>query len=266
MQSEFLKGKWFLVLGGSSGFGAATARAVAKKGMNVFGVHMDRKAAMPQVDALVEELKAEGVEVQFFNINASDPVRRAEVLDEMRDTMGEGVGIHVFMHSLAFGALKPFVDEDPNNQINRSQMDMTADVMGHSIIYWVQDLMERGLFMRGGRIYAMTSSGSSRVWHGYGAVSAAKAILEAHIRQLAVELASYGITANAIRAGVTDTPALRKIPGNDEMLRIAGERNPGGRLTTPEDEGGAIAVLPEQETRWITGNVIGVDGGEDIVA
>jgi NAD(P)-dependent dehydrogenase (short-subunit alcohol dehydrogenase family) len=254
-------------LGASSGFGAATLKAVAKRGMNIFGVHMDRKAMMPQVEALIEELKAEDIEVHFFNINAADPTRRAEVLDEMCEIMGEGEGIRVLMHSLAFGALKPFVEgEDPNNWINSSQMDMTCDVMGHSLIYWTQDLIARKMFERDGRIFAMTSSGSTRIWSSYGAVSAAKATLESHIRQLAVELAPMGITANSIRAGVTDTPALRKIPGNDNMLRIAGERNPGGRLTTAEDVADVIALLCEPGTRWMTGNVIGVDGGEDIVA
>ena len=98
----------------------------------------------------------------------------------------------------------------------------------------------------------------------YGAVSAAKAILESHIRQLAMELAPYKITANAIRAGVTDTPALRKIPGNDKMIQVALSKNPMGRLTTPEDVAACIAVLAEPDTYWMTGNVLGVDGGEDI--
>ena len=71
----------------------------------------------------------------------------------------------------------------------------------------------------------MTSAGGTRVWPTYGAVSAAKATLESHCRQLALELGAHGITANAIRAGVTDTPALRKIPGNEKMVAAATERN-----------------------------------------
>jgi NAD(P)-dependent dehydrogenase (short-subunit alcohol dehydrogenase family) len=97
-------------------------------------------------------------------------------------------------------------------------------------------------------------------------VSAAKAALESHIRQLAFELAPYGISANAIRAGVTDTPALRKIPGSESIKQAATEGNPSGRLTTPEDVASALVALSRPETYWMTGNVIGVDGGEDIVA
>jgi len=142
---------------------------------------------------------------------------------------------------------------------------MTVDVMAHSLVYWTQDLVLRKLMGKGGRIFAMTSSGGHRVWRTYGAVSAAKAALESHIRQLALELAPLGITANSIRAGVTDTPALRKIPGSDEMIEIAQKRNPSGRMTTPKDVAVTVAALAQGSTDWVTGNVIGVDGGEDIV-
>lgn len=141
---------------------------------------------------------------------------------------------------------------------------MTLDVMGHSLVYWTQELVERGLMREGGRIFAMTSTGDFHAWPTYGPVSAAKAALEAHIRQLALELAPRGITANAIRAGVTDTPALRKIPGHEAMVEAASRRNPHRRLTTPEDVAQALVVLARPETQWITGNVIGVDGGEEI--
>ena len=96
-------------------------------------------------------------------------------------------------------------------------------------------------------------------------VSAAKAILEAHIRQLALELAPAGITANAILAGVADTPALRLIPGHEKLMEIARLRNPNKRLTTPEDVARCIAALCHPATYWMTGNTIHVDGGENIV-
>jgi enoyl-[acyl-carrier protein] reductase III len=137
--------------------------------------------------------------------------------------------------------------------------------MAHSLVYWAQDVVGRGLMGPGGRIFAMTSSGGARALPYYGAVSAAKAALEAHVRQLAVELAPRRITANAIRAGVTATPAAQKIPGYESLEDGARRRNPSGRLTTPDDVARAIVVLSHDDTAWITGNVIGVDGGEDVV-
>jgi len=112
----------------------------------------------------------------------------------------------------------------------------------------------------------MTSSGGTRVMPFYGAVSAAKAALESHVRQLALELGGSGASVNSIRAGVTDTPASRKIPAAEVIFQEAQRRNPGGRLTVPEDVAGAIAALSLPGTRWISGNVLGVDGGEDVTA
>lgn len=255
-----------MILGASSGFGAATARELARAGYHIAGVHLDRRATMPAVEALIDDITAAGVEARFFNINAADPEKRKTVLTELSKILterGEMGRVRVLMHSLAFGALRPFIG-DAVDTITPQQMDMTFDVMANSLVYWVQDIVNCDLMGEGGRIYAMTSAGGHRVWPSYGPVSAAKAALESHIRQLALELAPMGINANAIQAGVTDTPALRKIPGHQRMVRQGQQLNPHGRLTTPEDVAKAIKVFSLPETAWMTGNVIRVDGGEDI--
>jgi enoyl-[acyl-carrier protein] reductase III len=259
---------WALVLGASSGFGAATSLALARAGLHIFGVHLDRKSTQPNAERLAADIKALGREAHFYNVNAADEEKRAELASEMerilreRDELGQ---VRVMLHSLAFGTLKLFIADPMKEAVTKAQMDMTLDVMAHSLIYWAQELVGRGLMGRGGRIYAMTSAGGARVLPHYGPVSAAKAALESNIRQLAAELAPHGITANSIRAGVTDTPALQKIPGSDAIKETAGRRNPGGRLTTVEDVAKAIVVLSHPDTYWMTGNVIGVDGGEEIV-
>ena len=258
---------WALILGASSGFGEATALTFARRGVNVFGVHMDRRATLGNVERIVGEIQGMGREAIFFNVNAADAEKRQDVLDQMARILaerGEPGAVIVLLHSLAFGALRPYIAEDPKDTLSQSQLEMTLDVMANSLVYWTQDLLRRKLMGPGGRIFAMTSSGGNHVWPTYGAVSAAKAALEAHIRQLAYELAPYQITANSIRAGVTDTPALRKIPGNERMIEGATAKNPYRRLTTPADVATAIVALCASGTHWITGNVIGVDGGEDL--
>ena len=259
------KKDWALILGASSGFGGAAAVEFAKTGFNIFGVHLDRKGTMPMVEEVIQKIQATGQQAVFFNINAADEEKRHEALDKMKTEMGADSTVRLLMHSLAFGSLKLYVAAEAADEVDKTKMEMTLDVVANSLVYWTQDLIRRKMMQHGGRIFAMTSSGGARVWPNYGPVSAAKAALESHIRQLALELASQGITANSIRAGVTDTPALRKIPGNDKMVAVAQERNPSGRLTTPEDVAKFMALMTDARAQWVTGNVIGVDGGEDIV-
>lgn len=258
-----IKGSWALVLGASSGFGESISLRLAEEGVNICGVHLDRKSTLGHVQEIISQIESKGVKAVFFNANAADGEKRGEIVSQLKSLAPEG--IRCLVHSLAFGSLKPFISKDAKEHVSQDALEMTLDVMANSLVYWTQDCFKADLLARGGRIFAMTSSGGTRVWPTYGPVSAAKAALESHCRQLALELAPYEITVNAIRAGVTDTPALRKIPGNDKMIETALQRNPHKRLTTPEDVANTVALLIHSEASWISGNVLGVDGAEDIV-
>ena len=96
--------------------------------------------------------------------------------------------------------------------IGKSHLDMTCDVMAHSLLYWTQDLLSRGLLGRVADFRDDVVGGSHRVIAQYGAVSAAKSALESHCRQLAFELAPRGIAVNALCAGVTDTQRCARFP------------------------------------------------------
>ena len=195
-------------------------------------------------------------------MSATDCKKRGAVIRELQ-SIGN-IRIKVLMHSLAFGALKPVIDKNNDNTLQQRQVEMTLDVMANSLLFWVQDLFRVKLLQQGSQVFSMTSSGGHRQWKSYGAISAAKASLESYSRQLALELSEFGIAVNAIQAGVTDTPALRKIPGNEEMIKNALRTNPGKRLTLPIDVAKIIVLLGLSEETWLTGNTIRVDGGEDI--
>ncbi len=267
-QEHDLSGRWALILGASSGFGRATALELAGRGMNIFGVHLDMKSTLPLAKQVVADIETLGRQAIFFNTNAADARKRARVLGKIQAKLEADGGpqtVHILMHSLAFGSLLPFLADSPDEAISEPQMDMTLNVMAHSLVYWTQDMVRSGLLGRGSRIFSMTSSGSHRIFKNYGAVSAAKAALESHTRQLAYELGPKGVLINCINAGVTDTPALRKIPGHQAMVDLATNSNPGGRMTTEQDVAVTIAALADPRIQWISGSVIFVDGGEDIV-
>ncbi len=259
--------KWALILGASSGFGGASAIELAKNGYNIFGVHLDRQATMPSVQNIIKKIERSGQKAVFFNINAADQIKINDTLDEIKERLNskDQERVNVLIHSLAFGTLKPYISKNPNDCISPAQMTMTLDVMAHALVYWAQGLYQRDLLAHGGRIFALTSAGSQTVIPNYGAVSAAKAALEAHIRQLSVELGAMHIGCNSIMAGVTNTPAGNKIPMFDKMMIAAKMKNPRNRLTTPEDVAKAIVLLCDERADWISGNVLGVDGGEYIV-
>jgi len=261
------KQKWALILGASSGFGAASGLALARHGFNILGVHLDRRTTAANAEKLAQEIRGMGRQATFFNMNAADPANRSNVINSFRETSAADPacdGIRCMLHSLAFGTLKPYLSGDPAGSIKPADMNMTLDVMAHSFVYWTQDLFTAGLLNRGAKVFAMTSAGGHRVWPAYGAVSAAKAAIEAHVRQLAVELAPFGVSVNALQAGVTDTPAARRIPGSEQMFARALECNPGKRLTTPEDVADILVALSLCESTWATGNILRVDGGEDL--
>ena len=267
MNQNKLEGRWALVLGASSGFGAATARALAGVGMNIFGVHLDMRATLPRAHQVVADVEALGRKAVFFNANAASARKRTRVLDKIEEALANDPAdnVHFVLHSLAFGTLLPLIADDPGDAIGEAQMEMTLRVMAHSLVYWVQALVRRNLLVRGSRVYALSSVGSVRVLPVYGAVSAAKAALESNTRQLAVELAPRGIAVNCLRPGVADTPAVRPVPGHEAYLVEARQRNPAGRLTTTGDVAKVLVALADPDVTWLTGTVIPVDGGESVV-
>lgn len=256
---------WALILGASSGFGGSVAVKLAQDGYNIIGIHLDRQATMPAVEEIIKEIEKSGSEAYFFNVNAADEKKRKEIVQKIKKKLDNKPAIKVVMHSLAFGTLKPFIS-DKSEQITKAQMEMTLDVMAHSLVYWVQEIFNNNLLADKCRIFAMTSSGGHSSIPFYGAVSAAKAALESHVRQLAYELGPLNAAVNSIMAGVTETPALKKIPGNQSMMDVAISKNPRNRLTTPEDIAKVISILCKDGGEWISGGIINADGGEDIVS
>lgn len=97
---------WALVIGGSSGFGLATAQKLSRHGMNLCIVHRDRRGAMSRITPAFEKLKSTGVKVKTFNIDALSTDGRTNILDVLKDELGETGKIRMVLHAVAFGNLK----------------------------------------------------------------------------------------------------------------------------------------------------------------
>ncbi len=309
MTHRFSPDLWGIVLGGSSGFGLATAQKLASHGMNLIVVHRDRRGSMSRIDPEFDKIRASGVNLVTFNDNALDGEVRGKILDEAARAMGPDGRVRMLLHSIAFGNLKLIAPEPakenaarrrlaealgldetvlagkidalfgegldalagvatppayPTALLGDEDMALTIYSMGTSFLSWVQAVRERGLFAPDARVLGLTSEGNEVAWRGYAAVAAAKVALESVSRAIAVEFAPYGIRSNIVQAGVTDTPALRLIPGSAHLASQARARNPFGRLTMPSDVASVIYLLSTDEAAWINGSLIRVDGGEHI--
>ena len=253
-----------LIIGGSRGLGLATARKLLAEGIDVIAVHRDRRALLPEVEAAFNAFEKLPATFHAIRKDAIQETSRNEILTEVSTLLGDRGKIGILVHSLSRGNLKPMVSEGEIPTLTETDFKVTGEGMGTNLFTWVHALDRMGLFARDSRIVAFTSEGSSKVLAGYGAVAAAKASMEAIVRQIAVEYAPKGIRANCIQAGVTDTDSLRMLPQADSLLKETLGRNPFKRVTTPEDVADAVFLLTLPEAAWITGNVLKVDGGESL--
>jgi len=254
--------KWALILGGSRGLGLATAQKLARHGYGLFIVHRDRRTDLEGIGKSFEAIRASGVPCITFNTDALHAEKREDILREVRKTLGTVGKIHVLVHSIAKGHVKPMGGEGPH--LSHEDLQLTIGAMAVSLYDWSRRLIDMKLFAGDTRIISFTSEGSSKALPYYGAVGAAKAALEAISRNMALEFAPLGIRVNCIQAGVTETDSFRMIPGSDKIKAYATKKNPSGRLTSPADVANAVYLLTLEEAAWITGTVIKADGGESL--
>ncbi len=264
MVKEFQhKNYWALILGGSSGLGLATAKKLAKQGMNICIIHRNSRAQEDEINSEFKKIKAEEIQFKSWNIDAFKEEKREQVVLELKEILGSEGRIRTLVHSVAKGNLKPMVDNEKPT-LKNDDFNLTINAMAISLYDWTKSVFVADLFHKDARIISFTSEGNSKAWPNYAAVSAAKVTLEAITRNIALEFAAYGIKANCIQAGVTDTSSLRMIPGSEKIIEHTLKRNPNKRLTLPDDIANVVYLMSKDEAIWITGTIIPVDGGEHL--
>ncbi|WP_276355641.1 SDR family oxidoreductase [Cohnella caldifontis] len=250
-----MKGKRALITGSSRGIGRATARAFAKEGADV-AIHYRRDEAAAR--AAADEVRSYGVNAILCKAELESPAE----IDAMFDAVAEQFGaLDVFMANAAATAFKPVME------MKDYHFDRTYQVVLKSVLHAAQravPLMEG----RSGRILTVSSLGSRFTLPNYAGIGSAKAALESLTRYLAAELGPRGITCNCISPGVVETDSVRFYAkeGFETFKSNVISRTPMGRLTQPEDVAGLALFLAGDAAAFITGQVIGVDGGLTLIS
>ena len=255
-------GQWALILGGSGGIGLATARKLSTEGYNLLLVHRDRRQVLRELEPEFNAIERNGVRVVRLNENALNEEGQSAIIDSLKANNAAGQ-VKLMLHAIASGNVKPLWAPE-GGILSMDDLSQTIHAMGTSFAEWARLLARNDLWAPKARAIGLTSEGSALAGSNYAAVGSAKAVLEALARYMARELAPIGIRTNLINAGVTLTRGLQAIPGYSSFAAKALERNPLGRLTTPDDVANVVYLLCRDEADWINGAIIRVDGGEQI--
>ena len=245
-----LAGKKALITGSSRGIGRASALAMARAGADI-AVHYRREQAA--AEATAEEVRALGRNAIVLKADLEFEEQIDKMFEELRAAWGV---LDIFVANAAATAFKPVTD------LKGYHLDRTYHVIVHSFLQSAQRALP---LMKGrdGRILSVSSLGSHITLPRYANIGAAKAALEAMTRYIATEFGPHGITCNAISPGVveTDSSAYYAQDRLGAFHESVIQHTPLGRLTMPGDVADVAVLLASPGTRFITGQVIVVDGG-----
>lgn len=250
---------------------------LAGKNIIVMGVANDRSIAWAIAQSLAEQgarlaftYESERVEGRVRKLAESIPnslilpcnVTVDEEIDKLADTLRTEFGVlHGLVHSIAFAKAEDLAGEFVAT--SREGFALAHDISAYSLVAVSQRLAP--LMTEGGSIMTMTYMGAERVMRNYNVMGVAKAALESSVRYLANDLGPKNIRVNAISAGPIRTLAAKGISDFNSILKQVEEKAPLRRTTEVAEVGDTAMFLLSHLARGITGEVIYVDGGYNIV-
>jgi enoyl-[acyl-carrier protein] reductase III len=227
------------VTGGSRGIGKAIALRFAELGAQRVAIGYLRNDTA--AEAAADELRSAGAEPVLVRGNVSS--------DRVAKQVAELGALDVLVHNAATGVIRPAME------VQKKHWDWTLDANAHALLALAQAAAPR--MQPGSAIVAISSLGSTRVLENYVLVGTSKAALESLVRYLGVD---------AVSAGVVETAALEHFPNKDEMLAMARERTPAGRMVEAGDVADAVTWLASPGAAMVCGQAIVVDGGFSLLA
>lgn len=239
-----------VVTGGGSGMGAATCYELARRGHKVAVLDIDEQAAK----RVAEELKADGLEALGIGVDVTDRPSVEAAFDQVRRGLGPVTILVTSAGKVAFAKFDEITIESMQEMLN-------VNFLGtfHCCQVGLADMLND----RWGRIVMISSSSAQRGSPYMAHYAASKGAVITLTKSLAAEYARKGITVNNIPPSSIDTPMARQSQsegtlGSPEELA---KRIPMGHMGTVEDIAAAVAFLCSEEAGFITGQVLGVNGG-----
>ena len=228
------KGKNILVVGGSSGIGLSLVQLLVTNGANVYNVS---RTAYPEWPEGINHLTLDVL---------GDAGALSSFLPEQ---------LHGLVYSVGSINLKPFNRLTEEDFLN----DYRVNVLGAVKI--IQQALKSLKAAQGASIVLISSVAARTGMSFHGSISAAKGAVEGLALSLAAELATNHIRVNVIAPSLTDTSLARGLLNTPERKEASNKRHPLGKYGSPEDISSAIAFLLADESNWMTGQVIDIDGG-----
>jgi 2,3-dihydro-2,3-dihydroxybenzoate dehydrogenase len=258
-------GKVAMVTGAGSGIGLASAKALAQAGVRVALCDVNR----PALDQAASEIARTGITPLRFEVDVSDGAQVNAVVGDIARTCGK---LDILFN--AAGILR-----QPTNLLEMSDTlwDQHWDVNLMGTVFCAQAAAQEMIRRQHGRIINVASIAGDLPRLNIGHYCITKASVKMFTKCLALELASRGVTVNAIAPGPTDTPMIRGMSTDDASLEavqrfaVEGVREafrlgiPTGRLSTPEDQAAAVLFLASEAAAQITGHILYVDGMAKLV-
>ena len=236
--------KLALVTGASGAIGSAVSHALARAGHEVW-VHANRN--LDQAEAVAATIRAAGgtATAIAFDVTDADATEAA-----LRGILAHGT-VQILVNNAGIH------DDAPLLGMSREQWRRVIDVSLHGFFHVTQPLLMPMMRTRWGRIINMASVAGVMGNRGQANYAAAKAGLIGATRSLAIEMASRGVTVNAVAPGVIESPMTALAFPAERLRQIV----PAGRAGTPEDVAGMVAYLASDAAAYVTGQVLSVNGG-----